>query len=123
MLVFGRHFVRENGKNKISFKYKVDGAACRRGSIICASGLYFYIDGVLKLKRDLQFQWKEFSSYLSPVSSFFVWVIEIIWVIFKFFSASGLVCSSVNFRNYLSFFRALTNLSSYIIEAVEMSQY
>lgn len=56
-----RNFVGQPGENRITFKFKVDGAPCRRGSTVCSNGLYFFVNGERKLKKDVQFMWKEFS--------------------------------------------------------------
>ena len=56
-------------KNSISFEYKVDGAACRRGSLVCSHGLHVFLNGKKKLQADLQFQWKTKTiNNINPVS-------------------------------------------------------
>ena len=59
ILVVSRTFLLPDDKNKVSFEYKVDGAACRKGSASCSQGLHFYVDGTLKFKADTQFNWKK----------------------------------------------------------------
>lgn len=116
MLVMTRKFVRNESNNLISFDYKVDGAACRKGSSgSCSHGLYVFVNGKQYLKKDTQFHWKKMEiPNLKPVcfvvfNSFifcylcvpnFVLLEGISRSIFIFFTTDNCIKSSVVFNSF-----------------------
>ena len=57
VLIFNRMFVGQDHQNYITFRYKVDGAPCRRGSKNCNYGLSVSVNRKRVFQNDVQYQW------------------------------------------------------------------
>ena len=60
-------FVGQDGQNYISFRYKVDGAPCRKGSKNCHYGLSVSVNRRRLFHSDVQYQWNVKRIIVEPV--------------------------------------------------------
>ena len=69
VFVIRRNFQLPQGKNKISFEYKVDGSKCSART--CYRGFRFFVNDVQVLHSTYQFYWTRFETTVQQVGLIF----------------------------------------------------